>query len=368
MENKQIFKVILRPMNSYFFGNERNFLFEGSNYFARSSFWPQQTSVLGAIRYVLLKQNGFIPLSDGNRENAGLLIGPQSFNISDEKLQVFGVIKSISPIFLENKSGCLRAVEKDYGFAMETVLPGKVDFAGGKPKSYIPELKGYDAKDGLPSGFANSDGLLVDDDQVYNKESIIGIQKKKKDKNTPEEGFYKQEFIRLKNDFEFFFYLTLKDNAKYTVTGEQNKVQIRIEDDVFPVGAEKHCFQIRVEKTENDDYQRFFEVKPSNKLRIILVSDALVKEDLFDCCFWSVAETTDFRNLMASVSGTKYYNRMIKGVEDSKRENLNRSQKFNLLKKGSVLHFENSIARDIAIKKLNIESLRQIGMNHYILK
>ena len=91
--------VRLTPQEPYFFGNEKCLAFDDGNprgqmtnrYYIKSERTPLQTTLLGAMRYILLPEKKY---------NFGKeYIGEESFNI-EKDFQSFGVIKKISPLFL----------------------------------------------------------------------------------------------------------------------------------------------------------------------------------------------------------------------------------------------------------------------------
>ena len=95
----------LQPMEPYFFGNEKTFSFDPQTpadnlYFIRSERIPLQTTVLGALRYLLMpvKNSNYRYTQCQQQQNEGI-IGPASFQIEGEK-QSFGTIEKISPLFL----------------------------------------------------------------------------------------------------------------------------------------------------------------------------------------------------------------------------------------------------------------------------
>jgi CRISPR-associated protein Cmr3 len=52
--------IKLYPIDRYFFGSDVTFGADNSNYFVRSVYFPQQTTLLGMLRYYLLLQNNML--------------------------------------------------------------------------------------------------------------------------------------------------------------------------------------------------------------------------------------------------------------------------------------------------------------------
>ena len=60
------YKIDLKPIGTFFFGSDKKFG-EGDevNYFAQSSLFPQQTSILGMLRKEILVQYEEYPFKEG---------------------------------------------------------------------------------------------------------------------------------------------------------------------------------------------------------------------------------------------------------------------------------------------------------------
>ena len=90
--------IKMTPLNTYFFGGEKTFTSAKgeTNYFARSNRWPQQTTVLGMLRYLIGKS--VEPEFDSAK------IGSHSFIVGASD-NTFGFIDKLSPAFLVNDKG-----------------------------------------------------------------------------------------------------------------------------------------------------------------------------------------------------------------------------------------------------------------------
>ncbi|MFK1786546.1 type III-B CRISPR module-associated Cmr3 family protein [Bacteroides fragilis] len=96
-------------MDWFFFGGERT-LDDGksADYISHSNKFPQQSALLGMIRYQLLKQHNLLsqfPYTENKpteKEIMKALIGEQSFRMTERKAKSLGlgVIKQISPLML----------------------------------------------------------------------------------------------------------------------------------------------------------------------------------------------------------------------------------------------------------------------------
>lgn len=91
-----VYKFFLRPLGPYFFGGERLAeLGNKTDYFQRSELFPQQTTLLGMLRYEILSLEGQLPIKDEGISDH--LIGKSSFPSGD-----YGKINALSPVFLSN--------------------------------------------------------------------------------------------------------------------------------------------------------------------------------------------------------------------------------------------------------------------------
>ena len=109
--------VTFRPLGDYSFGSDRRFSFVGKNnysedeyapYFIRTNRVPEQSTVFGMIRYLILVSNGIqlnqnFQYDDDTRDNMKDLIGEKSFSLNGG-VQSFGKLEKISPIFLRKNS------------------------------------------------------------------------------------------------------------------------------------------------------------------------------------------------------------------------------------------------------------------------
>ena len=87
----------MTPVDSFFFGGEKHDNNEKANYFVEFNCYPQQTTILGFLRYLLLIENDLIG-TDEIKTKGEPIIGKESFDYTNTN-QSFGRIKSISPLY-----------------------------------------------------------------------------------------------------------------------------------------------------------------------------------------------------------------------------------------------------------------------------
>ena len=376
MSEMKIYKVTLEPLDWFFFGGESTF--DNSvkqSYIAHSNLFPQQTALLGMLRYQLLKQNNLLysPGSTPNKENVNVLIGSESFMI-DKKEQIFGKIKGLSPIYVEKefyeikkKGGNQEKVKvvlsyfpapltDRYNLSFDEKV--RVCLNGKEKNSLINDNESFDAKqynNYLIYHDKNGHRLWCFD--IFTTKMQIGITK-----NTDKAGgdeiekgrFFKHEMVRFNNDkenkitFRFAFYTALEEALK---------------DDFVYLGAERSCFKMCVQEQANAEslQQELLQVHPSAKKegRIELLSPTFVEDmsQLNELCKFHWSFLTPFRNITQVKdgqgklhSGDVVYNRG--GVC------------YNMLCAGSVLFFDDTNRQKIE-ELLNNVHLQNIGYNYY---
>ncbi|MDP2303481.1 MAG: type III-B CRISPR module-associated Cmr3 family protein [Ignavibacteria bacterium] len=361
MTNKYLVK--LTPHDKFFFGGENTFG-EGDsrNYFVKSNYFPQQTTLLGLIRYQLLVQskNGIFKdnkIVSGKEKDVSELIGDSSFNINVAVFQ-FGQIKEISPVFIvDSNEDHLFPANKEYQFDFDKGIYAFREFNKKETntysniyefKNFIPYLEDYKAKDGLPDLLINSGRQVFDYSDVFIEQKKIGIRKYYNGKSE-ENAFYVQFFYKLKKGHSFAFILELEDGVKFetnelvSIGGEQSKFRM----DVSEIDLEFDTIIPDYEKSVKSD-------------KIVLVSDAFVSNEIFKDCDFAITDTFDFRSLRSSVN-TKNYSKLNR--DEKVHEGVSKSGKYNFFRKGSVFygddiskitkHFDEKIAA------------KGIGYNHY---
>lgn len=300
------YKITLQPIDWFFFGGEQTFDNGVSQSFiARSNRIPQQTTLLGMVRYQLLKKAELLPITVDNAAAVKALIGPSSFNI-DKTTNSFGSIRSLSPVFIEKGKRRLVPVPLNYGYTCAFDSKTRIWLSGKEDNGIInatsKDGKNYDDKDYWKK---NNYGLLIDQggntleaDSLYLAKMQIGITKgAERDDN--KKGFFKQETLRFKDrDTRFAFYLELEgDNL--------------IDNDFVFIGAQRSCFKMEVSTSDEQP------VVPSHESNTILLlsptfvddADALNRLTRFH---WSYG--ISFRNLVVAdhgnlKSGSIAYNR-----------------------------------------------------------
>lgn len=362
MENKT-YLVKLTPLGKYYFGSENTFNAPDKgdstkvsvNYLVRSRMYPQQTTLLGLMRYVLLLKYNLLHASHTEKEKR---IGKTSFRGADPGSTTnWGMIQSISPLFLQ--SAHRKYVVAGYDVQLykknnETALVRlQASDRQGASTSYstgsFSLLTGYDAKqhaqllwkDALADNeFKKQDDIFTDCFQVGITKSFQG--------NTANDAFYKQYFYTLNKGFCFAFYLTT--NAA---------IQDAEQPVVTPFGADQSLFRIELEEEENKLFPP--EISSGGDVKITLLSDAYCEVSVLNDCYLSITQSVDFRYIKTNVETTKRYANMSKKPED-----MQKSAKLNLLERGSVLYSKD--ATEIIKELQQYPAYRNAGFNHFTIQ
>lgn len=285
----------LQPMEPYFFGNEKTFSFDpqtpaDNRYFIRSERMPLQTTVLGALRYLLMpvKNSKYRYTQSQQQQNEGI-IGPASFQIDGEK-QSFGTIEKISPLFL--MKGQEKYVRTPFNHnAKETkhyaplCNPGEVTTDQGEQWFY-PD---FSAKDGISDSYMNTrDGCLVMADSIFFSTTRVGISKGQKEK-----GFYKKQRMYLEKDWLFGAYVTLDTQRIAEDPLAKVALETLKEGTVVHLGQNKAAFTARIQEEANTlaaDISRL--LQPGV---VYCLGDALVDGSVYDQCLFAATQLRDYR-------------------------------------------------------------------------
>ena len=375
--------VRFTPMEPYFFGNERTLSYPDSTsqyqnlYFVRGENTPLQTTLLGALRFMLLQKHGRKPdnfrklkgekeveedkqkgISSVNEEN---LIGKNSFNPEIKQGQGFGVIKKLSPVFLTDAIGIhYIPAPMDHNLADEEkntddhteYAPFRqyhaIETADGK-KLFTAE---YDVKKGTASGFMSlADGSIHED--LFSGSLRVGINRREQ-----ENGFFKKEYKRLKTGFSFAVYCDLDEaweNMPETVFLGQGHSTFRVQAE----SADEHP---GIEKETLDFFRQhpLFTQNGAYTLLYCLGDSFMTSEDtdgrtgLYDGLLFSVTDTRDFRSMQT------------KSEDGGRLTRSKQSMLYHLMKAGSVLIAENDEAARAWLNRYKHPNAETIGFNTFV--
>ncbi len=383
LQNKYF--ITLRPLTPFFFGGENTFgEGEEANFFVRSNYLPQQTTLLGFLRYELLQQNKLLG-TDPAATKWAELIGPASFGRkNDEFTGNFGAIKKLSPVFLSNSKQHFICQSFDWGTAesinsegaieerlypLEFSVSAEGNCITAEKENKIPVLKAgntdFTQKNGIKSLWVNTDGKVKKqwdyenefpsgkgyDNGFFIAGQQVGIHRKTKRTKEDTGDFYKIVSYQLADDFAFAFFATIE-------LPSDKKFASRI----VTMGGERSVFSMTVTPAETSFEELFTpstynEGRSDSRKAIVLTSEAYVTDDILSKCRFAITETVPFRNITTTQQQKGNYAR-ISGGAVLKTEEL-----LYLLKRGSILYTDdtNSIK-----PSFTNPSFQTIGYNHFI--
>jgi CRISPR type III-B/RAMP module-associated protein Cmr3 len=336
-------------VENYFFGGEKHSKNRKKeknqpemDYFTVSELYPQQTTLLGVLRYYLLLKNDCLnPNRKGKLEQANGLIGEKSFEYDPKGTkQGFGAIKSISPLYFVKDNGEKFIVAPaDNTFKLVEMYKGSYKMTEYDPKK-APDPCVISLKDpGQTVPFFQKEEKS-NEDFVFREKEAVGNKKGVKGK-TEEDAFYRQIMYTLNNGWHFAFEAEIDES-----------IFDDYEKEFIPLGAEKQVFLFEIKKIEQET--AFTINIDRTKPAIFCISDCFVGEALWDHLLFSVNDCVSFRNLQSS-NKTGNYSSLSKGYKRSKR--------YNLLKRGSILFFENDEKRRKAADLFKNNNAENTGFN-----
>lgn len=362
MNNENIkYKITLTPIDKFFFGGDMTFQVgvnendtfneQFSSYIIKSAIYPQQTSLLGMLRYLILRNSGEEIFKDGKIVDKGKaveLIGCQSFLVNiGHADNGFGKIVNLSRVRVQQTVRANRKVS-ELEFAP---FYGKMDWKDsdkgwfGSNESFIPNMPDYNAKKGLEVKL--TDGVFQYDlNDVFIEDRRIGIQRNINTGKTGDGALFKQISYRFNNK-EANHCFTFDTEIAADVAFKSYNGQL------VSVGGDNSNFIIGI--TECETYNNS-ESQIDNA--IYLLSPAFLTREDVGLAKFAITDIIPFRFLESSVYA-KSYSILNKDV---KRSNV----RYELYKAGSIFYFENNKAKNDFIEKLESKKeFRQIGYNEY---
>lgn len=369
-----VYKITFVPMERFFFGSDNTFGNNNQeNYFVRSMHFPQQTTLLGALRYLLLKDFDVMD-KDGkitDSEKSNEIIGETGFSVKQGKNN-YGIIESLSPLFITGPDGDYFVNSREYGLdwvedefsgeKKQQIIPLFYKQQKGssilhKQKDHIPLLSGITSKTVIPdllistntgkirsfnynplSPLEPTSGIFIEDEQ-------IGINTKQL-----KDALFKQIGFRLANGYGFSFYAEFKDGEKYKMRDIKNTP--------IKMGSDQSWFIVSAQLIKGQGNLPEFYIKPLKKLfrfpnsassKIVLLSDTYIEREVFqEKINFAISEIYPFRFMTTYPESTHlvqsndiYLNKrggykIAKGL-----------QNFELIKKGSVLFVNHNDKEDL---------------------
>ncbi len=369
--------ITLTPTGKFFFGGDMTFETKTtdpeakkydenySSYIIHSATMPQQTSLLGMLRFLILSNDATAFSTAENRiinkEKANKLIGAKSFLVDDREAS-FGKIDQIGPCFLydtENTVAYFRYGKDSYLCASThtdtTIEASFNNFPISIPLFQVKErLEAkkpsplFTGKDDFGAQYISENGDTaypeIDGDKgMFIEDTRIGIDKDYKGRPN-KSAFYKQISYRLKKNFAFAF------TAQLNITDEE---MARYNKQVVTLGADSSCFVLQIEQIDDNK-----EYRPQNieKGKVLLLSDAYLPK-LPECVTFTITNIKPFRFLhIENSEKSSDYNVKYKSSRSAKR--------YDLYQAGSVFYVTDKEAFQKALQEK--QEFTKIGYNQSI--
>lgn len=321
------YKISLTPLEYYYLGSEQNFRRDKSLYFAESEQVPSQTTLLGMLRYYMLKcardtsGENLLGFDDAKKADRELLIGSRSFDFSSRQAQDFGKLKRLTSVQLVNQDGHV-FLKRPYNLVCNENGPELTE--NQKFKTYRLEKDGgnqayftaFSAKNnGRGQGYleiypANKQVTLVDEATLFSRSIRTRVNKGKRTRTggKNDDAFFKVEMYRLRPGYHFQFFAELEEN-----------VELDRSDIVF-LGGYKSAFRLSVSPSTEKEVTDFKADIAASLNQSIVTEDrfyyalsGLYVEGLADVDF-SVNQKRYFRNLETQYNKQRYKKRENLGV------------------------------------------------------
>ena len=329
------YRVELKPLEPYFFAGEKSFGFgkkkkqSYNNYFIRSELFPTQTTLLGTIRYLILKKYNLLTTKDySNEKEQEKYVGKSSFQIG-QKNQSYGMIERLSPLFILNEKG-------------ERLV--RVPF-NQQPKS-DDNLKLRSLKE---KSYPIFDGSNDENNNNYEMKLLENVNLKKED------------------DVQKLFYNIDTDGVnklikQSDIVNSIEKVGIKLDDvieDIVYMGSGKSAFKLVMSKMDENIKEFIDQVKEAFKMSCddvvyYAMSDIIVDfNKIKKYCYLVISDVRTFRNLIRNNQHKNYF-------ESYKQSNL-----YNIIRAGSVF-FVKSEKEDAFKREIQHINYEKIGFNKLI--
>lgn len=356
------YQITLTPVDKFFFGGDMTFQVgeeekdefnsQFKSYIIKSSMFPQQTSLLGMLRFLILRNGGSDVFANGhitNKDNAKKLIGERSFSVNDTHCEnSFGVIKGITHVRVRRtKDG--NTTDLEYAPLFKELAFEKASIGTYNLKDFsIPNIteEEYKAKDGLMAQLTDGEKSYRLKD-IFKEDRRIGIDRNIKTGKTDEGALYKQISYRFNTEganYSFVFEIEVDDSIELESYDKQ----------IVTVGADNSQFVLGISK----EVRTYGQIKSMSNALYLLSPTFLSREEARKATF-AVTNLIPFRFLSFEMEAVDSYHVL-------KNRNTARSDKYELYAPGSVFYFNNDTQKQAFIKSIEEKKeFRQIGYNEY---
>lgn len=339
--NTMKYIIKLKPLAPYFFGGEVTFG-DGSNqnYLVKSNLLPQQSALLGLMRYEVLRRHNLLSYSTDKKQDVDELIGSNGFFLGGDEDYNFGVIESISPIFITDGEHYYTPMPMDFQnqVTFESNSTNKCSYDGTSEKP-LPKIKDFSWKtfDSYCYWVSNNDEA-VEIDKIFHENEQVGITK-----NNKEKAFFKQTLISLDEKYQFVFTVEIKDEKFYQISESGESI-------ILPFGGNRSMFQMTINKINYDfDWRHIFRGLHRSD-RLLALGDAYLTNDERNACQFIWGMNTPMRYISQFNNGHSW-------KKPNKVESL-----YHLQSRGSVI-----FADEEQLNNIKSESkFNKVGLNLFV--
>ncbi len=364
--------IRLKPLTPFFFGTNKTFSDENLHDVI-SSYFPQQTHVLGMLRYFLLQSKGLISLRRRGRwvknsdfTDAFDLVGGFNKNDKNQTKESLGIINSISTVFLISTDGknikdFHFVAPKDTGLDIKAENTQVLSYIANKKREKLYKIENFNSKEGVVHALTTCSfwqnyltGKIekrdfeqkVDDSYleslnlkpfhaVFQEVAQIGNKRDSKTKTVKaddEGSFYKKTSYTFEENYEFGFIVDVKED------------RFEKKDGFVYFGAERSMFKIIVDAF-SDNLKKLYPNTEINSNKQITLSDVEV-ENFNDIEFM----------LNEEYIAHAYMERKFKKQHRSSSK-YSKSKQKHFIPRGSVIYFKDDFDSDALDKTLGYNSL-----------
>lgn len=337
--------MTLTPQEAYFFGNEKTFSFSEKvsnrekRYYIHGERTPSQTTLLGALRYILLpNKKPYREYTEADIAENNAAVGSESFQYGKDLN--FGKIQKISPLFLVNGKDSFVVTPFDHTVGEEFYTPFS-EYIVSLDKTFTYPVA-YDAKSGIENSYMRvSDGKIFQYKDIFSSVTRTGINRAES-KN----GLFKKEYFALKEGFSFAVYVTLDDD-------------VTPKDTIVYLGQGKSLFTVKFTAAEQNEDKDLGKAV-SSRLRPDLFycfGDSFVNSDVYNDALFAITDIKDYRAYTTSYAKEENKSGFYKS---SKKD----SYLYKLIKAGSIFIPK----KETFAQKFANSSVEKIGFNVLLKK
>jgi len=351
--------IRLKPLNPFFFGTDKTFS-DDTLHDVVSSCFPQQTHLLGMLRYFLLDSHDLLKLkkrgrwvSNNDFKKAFPLVGGFNKKDTDQKEESLGKIKSLSPVFIvsSDKDNNIKdfhfVAPKDTGLHIEAFDNENIIQIANQKKSKQYRIKNYNPKMGIVNALTTSlfwtnymankisnrdynDKItseylhrlnLLSFTDVFKEVKQVGIKRDPHTKTVQaddEGSFYnKTSYIFTEKYYEFAFIV-------------EGDIDFKVDEAFVYLGAERSVFKLTVEMYDNTPLEAYYPkiTEPLDKyiaLSDVEVADFSTIEFMLNDGYIAHANMARTRKIRAKATGKH-----------------NKTPQQYFIPKGSVIYFKDN--------------------------